>query len=59
MDTFIRKILEQMPLAELESIVEEKRKMIAPAKMTADDEIKAYLIKNVLKYKNLKINNKN
>ncbi|ROI05490.1 hypothetical protein EGI16_03640 [Chryseobacterium sp. G0240] len=59
MDAFIRRILEQMPLSELESIVEEKKKMLAPAIMTPDDEIKAYLLKNVLKYKNPKINNKN
>lgn len=52
MDAFIRKILEQMPITELESILEEKRNMIAPKKMTADDEIKAYLIKNIVKYKN-------
>lgn len=52
MDAFIKKILEQMPITELESILEEKRKMLAPKKMTADEEITAYLIKNVVKYKN-------
>lgn len=57
MDAFIKRILEQMPIAELESILEEKRKMIAPKKMTVDDEITAYLIKNVVKYKNTTIKN--
>ncbi|MFC7347268.1 hypothetical protein ACFQO9_11120 [Chryseobacterium zhengzhouense] len=52
MDTFLKAILEQMPLSELESLVEQKRKMLAPKKRTADDEIKEYLLKNVLKYKN-------
>lgn len=52
MDSFLRNILEQMPLSELESLVEEKRKMLAPKRRTPDDEIKEYLLKNVLKYKN-------
>lgn len=41
-----------MPLSELEKLIEQKRKMLAPKKQTQDDEIKAYLLKNVLKYKN-------
>lgn len=57
MDAFIKKILEQMPITELESILEEKKKMLAPKKMTADEEITAYLIKNVVKYKNPTIKN--
>ena len=52
MDSFLRNILEQMPLSELESLVEEKRKMLTPKKRTQDDEIKEYLLNNVLKYKN-------
>lgn len=52
MDAFLRNILEQMPLSELEDLVEQKRKMLAPKKRTQDDEIKEYLLKNVLKYKN-------
>jgi hypothetical protein len=52
MDAFLRNILEQMPLSELESLVEQKRNMISPKKRTQDDEIKEYLLKNVLKYKN-------
>lgn len=52
MDAFLRNILEQIPLSELEDLVEQKRKMLAPKKRTADDEIKEYLLKNVLKYKN-------
>jgi hypothetical protein len=56
MDAFIRNILEQLPISELESILEEKRKMLAPKKLTEDDRIKAYLLKNVVKYKNRTIN---
>lgn len=52
MDAFLRNILDQMPLSELEKLIEQKRKMLAPKKQTQDDEIKAYLLKNVLKYKN-------
>lgn len=52
MDAFLKNILEQMPLSELESLVEQKRKMLTPKKRTQDDEIKEYLLKNVLKYKN-------
>lgn len=52
MDAFLKNILEQLPLSELEILVEQKRKMLTPKKRTQDDEIKDYLLKNVLKYKN-------
>ncbi|MDV7696254.1 hypothetical protein N6B72_04890 [Chryseobacterium soli] len=52
MDAFIRNILEQLPISEIESILEEKRKMITPKELTEDDKIKAYLLKNILKHKN-------
>lgn len=52
MDAFLKNILEQMPLSELEILIEQKRKMLTPKKRTQDDEIKEYLLKNVLKYKN-------
>ena len=55
MDALIRSILEKVSISDLENLIEEKRKMLSPKKADENDMIKAYLIKNHLKYRNPKI----